>query len=92
MFTWLNKQGVRCDRGFELQFTGRFNAEYKEGSQVVKLYVEDGLCAGMPCILVEPKAFERWNNGILIPPEQRDQMFQNLKEALEFQGLKMSVE
>jgi len=92
MFTWLNKQGVRSDFGFELQFTGRFSAEYKEGSQVVKLYVEDGLCAGIPCILVEPKAFERWDNGVLIPPEQREQMFQNLKEALEFQGLKMSVE
>jgi hypothetical protein len=92
MFTWLNKQGVRSDSGFEVQFTGRFSAEYKEGSKVVKLYVESGLYAGMPCIIIEPKAFERWSNGVLIPEAQRVQMFQNLKEALEFQGLKMTVE
>lgn len=92
MFTWLNKQGVRSDRGFEVQFTGRFSAEYREGGRVVKLYVEDGECAGMPCIIVEPNAFERWNSSLLIPVEQRAQMFQNLKEALEFQGLKMTIE
>jgi hypothetical protein len=92
VFTWLNKQGVRSDRGFEVQRTGRFSAEYKESGRVVKLYVESGICAGMPCIIVEPKAFERWDSGMLISAEQRAQMFQNLKEALEFQGLKMTIE
>lgn len=46
MFTWLNKQGVRSDRGFEVQHTGRFDAEYSEGGQVVELYVESGLDGG----------------------------------------------
>ena len=47
MFTWLNKQGVRSDRGFEVQFTGRFDAEYREGGRIVELYVESGL-SGTP--------------------------------------------
>jgi hypothetical protein len=51
MFTWLNKQGVRSDRGFEVQFTGRFDAEYREGGKVVKLYVESGVNGGLPCIV-----------------------------------------
>ncbi len=48
MFTWLNKQGVRSDRGFEVQRTGRFDAEYSEGGQVVELYVESGTQGGLP--------------------------------------------
>lgn len=31
MFSWMNKQGVRSDQGFEVQFTDRFTAEYREG-------------------------------------------------------------
>jgi hypothetical protein len=27
----MNKKGVRSDQGFEVQFTGRFTAEYREG-------------------------------------------------------------
>ena len=41
MFIWLNMQGVQSDRGFVVQFTGRFTAEYREHSKVVTLEVED---------------------------------------------------
>lgn len=92
MFTWLNKQGVRSDRGFEVQRTGRFDAEYKEDGKIVSLYVESGLDGGTYCILVDPTAFERWDNGQPIPPDKQKQMFQNFKEAMEFQGLKMVVQ
>ena len=92
MFTWLNKQGVRCDSGFEVQFTGRFDAEYREGNNVVKLYVESGFEGGSQCILVDPDAFARWDNGQAISLGRQQQMFQNFKEAMEFQGLKMVVQ
>jgi hypothetical protein len=95
MFTWLNKQGVRSDRGFEVQFTGRFEAEYREGSKVVSLEVESGVSGGLPCILVDPDAFEHWDGDApnnRIAPEQQAQMFQNLKDAMEFQGLKLVIE
>lgn len=90
MFTWLNKQGVRSEQGVEVQFTGRFSAEYREGGQVVKLYVEDG--GGVPSIIINPDAFERWGDGTPIPPEQQARILQNFKEALEFQGLKLLIE
>ncbi|MDR2239115.1 MAG: hypothetical protein LBE33_01570 [Zoogloeaceae bacterium] len=92
MFTWLNKQGVRSDRGFEVQFTGRFDAEYREGGKVVQLYVEAGLSGGQQCIIVEPGAFARWSDGESIASERQEQMLKNFKEAMEFQGLKTVVE
>lgn len=90
MFTWINKQGVCSDRGFEVQRTGRFSAEYKEGGRIVKLYVESG--GGMPSIIINPDAFECWGDGTPIPAVQRGEMLQNFKEAMEFQGLKLLIE
>jgi len=92
VFTWLNKQGVRSDRGFEVQRTGRFEAEYREDGRVVLLSVESGCYGGMPSIVLKSRAFARWSNGIPIPEEKQAQMLQNFKEALEFQGLKTEVE
>jgi hypothetical protein len=92
MFTWLNKQGVRSDRGFEVQFTGRFDAEYREGDKIVELYVESGENGGLPCIILDSKAFARWRDGEQIPSEQQAQIFSNFQEAMEFQGMKMAVE
>ena len=42
MFTWLNKQGVRSDEGFEVQFTSRNTAEYREGRRYLVVDVEGG--------------------------------------------------
>ena len=92
MFTWLNKQGVQSDRGFAVQFTARSAAEYREADKVVTLAVESGLTGGAPCIIVDPKAFDRWDSGELIPPHERARLFQNLKEAMEFQGLQLTIE
>ena len=92
MFTWLNKQGVRSDRGFEVQQTGRFDDEYREGGKVVQLYEESGINDGMPCIILEPGAFARWSDGSAIDLQAQAVMLQNFKEAMEFQGLKTVVE
>jgi len=93
MFTWINKQGVQSDRGFIVQFTGRFTAEYREGARVVSLAVEAGVSGGLQSIIVSPKAFRRWNNDrAVIDPDNQERMFCNLREATEFQGLKLIVE
>lgn len=42
---------------------------------------------------VEPDAFEHWDGEtVKIPAEEQAQMFKNLREAVEFQGLKLVVE
>jgi len=92
MFTWLNKQGVQSDRGFAVQRTERFVMEYREGGRIVTLDIEDGLSGGLPCICLDPSAFERWDTGAAIPKDEQDRLFQNLKEAMEFQGLKLVIE
>lgn len=93
MFTWLNKQGVRSDCGFEVQFTGRFDAEYREGGKTVSLYVESGYDEGMrQCVLVDPGAFEYWDDGQSISSEKREKILKNLSDAMEFQGLKLVVQ
>jgi len=89
VFTWLNKQGVRSDRGFEVQRTGRFSAEYREGGKVVMLNVESG--GGMLSIILNSHAFARWSDGTVIPEEKQAQMLQNFKDAMEFQGLQTVV-
>ena len=52
MFTWLNKQGVKSDAGFEVQFTGRFDAEYREAGKVMSIYVESGIHDGQACVIL----------------------------------------
>jgi hypothetical protein len=87
MFTWLNKQGVRSDHGFEVQFVGRFDAEYREGDRVVEMYVESGIKGGQPCIILESNAFERWSNEEPIDPAKQAAMLKSFKDALRFQSL-----
>lgn len=86
MFTWINKQGVRSSDGFEVQFTGRFTAEYREGSRYLIVDVEDG---GSGLINFDAKAFGKWtNSSVRNSPEEQALMIENFKSALEFQGLK----
>ena len=93
MFTWLNKQGVKSDRGFIVQRTSRFTAEYRYRGKVVTLDVESGLDNGQPCMIVDPDAFQHWDgDSATIPSEEQTQMFDNLREAMKFQGLKLAIE
>jgi hypothetical protein len=83
MFTWINKQGVRSTDGFEVQFTGRFTAEYREGERYLVVDVQGG-ANGM--IDFDRKAFEKWAK-FRNSPEEQARMLKNFMTALEFQGL-----
>jgi 23S rRNA G2069 N7-methylase RlmK/C1962 C5-methylase RlmI len=89
MFTWINKQGVRSDRGFVVQRTGRFSMEYTEGGKVLKLSVEDG--AGSS-IFLDRRSMRSWyGEWAEIPESDRLRIVQNIREALEFQGLRLDI-
>lgn len=85
MFSWMNKQGVQSNEGFEVQFTGRFTAEYREGKRYLVVDVEDG---GNGQISFSVKAFERWANSS-IPNDlvEQTRLQENFMAALRFQGL-----
>lgn len=90
MFTWLNKQGVRSESGFEFQFTGRFTAEYRENGQVTDMYVD----GGPDVITVYEGSIEGlWDNreNPFERKSERDRIIKNLESALAFQGLKLDL-
>lgn len=90
MFTWLNKQGVRSESGFEFQFTGRFTAEYRENGQVTDMYVD-----GSPGVITiyEGSIEGLWDNreNPFERKSERDRIINNLESALAFQGLKLDL-
>ncbi len=91
MFTWLNKQGVESDQGFSVQFTGRFTCEYREGNKVLELEIEDGFQGAKPCVSVNMDAFKVWDGENLSPLRQQ-QIIENLRSAMEFQGLDLVID
>jgi hypothetical protein len=93
MFTWLNKQGVRSDNGFEVQSIDRYVIEYREKGKRVSVEVDRGVTAGMqPCINIHAKAFSKWDNeSSVLPEELQKQMLQNFTEAMKFQGIEVIV-
>lgn len=91
MFTWLNKQGVRSDEGFEVQRTGRFTDEYRDGGRSLVFYVDPG--AG-GWISFYDDAFEPLLEGIENPFERRTELnriVRNISAAFEFQGMRTDV-
>lgn len=92
MFTYMNKQGVRSSEGFEVQRTGRFTSEYREGGRVITVHVEHG-DQGTPCLdIVREDAFARWDHsGEINSPEEQARLLQNFKKAMEFQGYPVCV-
>lgn len=90
MFTWLNKQGVRSDKGFEFQFTGRFTAEYRENGRVTDMCVD-----GTPSITtIYEGSIERLWNEIQNPFErksERERIIGNVRDALAFQGFDLDL-
>ncbi|MBK7617018.1 MAG: hypothetical protein IPJ08_22210 [Burkholderiales bacterium] len=88
MFTWKNKQGVQSDEGFALQFVGRFAAEYREGSKVMEVEIEDGFLDGKPAVNVSRAAFRSWrDDSSTLPPDDQIRIADNFRRACEFQGL-----
>jgi len=86
MFKWINKQTVESDRGFVLQFIGRYRMEYREGHRKLTMHIEDGFSAGRPFVTVNTP-IESWDSGPSLSPADVERITANIKEALEFQGL-----
>ena len=88
MFTWMGKQGVRSSDGFEVQSIDRFSIAYREGSQVVTVYVEHGSYGGGASVSIERDAFVYWDNLRLTnSPEKQAKMRANFVAAMKFQGI-----
>lgn len=96
MFTWLNSQAVRSNRGFEVVSVDRFTIDYREKSRKVSVYVEKGIVEGRkPCVIISKNAFDHWDGtsaGERISPEKQQEMLSNFTEAMEFQGIKVLIE
>ncbi len=96
MFTWLNKQGVKSDRGFIVQAMDRLMIEYREGPKKICIYTEPGRTEdGRLCEAIGRGAFKRWDDDppeITIPLEKQQEMLANFREAMEFQGIAVVVD
>ena len=88
-FTWLNKQGVRSDAGFEFQFTGRFSAEYREAGRILRIPLEGGGGAisiyenSLQSVFTEPSS--------PAAESSRRRIAENIRAALAFQGLTLEL-
>lgn len=91
-FTWLNKQGVKSSKGFVVQRTGRFTSEYQEGSRKITVEIETGkLPDGKFCDIIGSDTFTNWDDGIPISKEKQEEILQNYKDAMNFQGIGVIV-
>jgi hypothetical protein len=86
-FTWLNKQGVRSDQGFEVQRTGRWTMEYREGAHAMQFSVAAGREPGTlkQTLSVRVVPFPGWA-GDPLTDESRRQIIENISRALIFKG------
>ena len=94
-FVWLNKQGVKCDQGFEVQVLSRSCIEYREGDQVLTVEYEPGMSMGRPCLLISPDSFSRWDNMPLVRSfnqEEKLRVEADFREAMRFQGVEVVCE
>ena len=93
MFTWLNKQGVKSNKGFVVQSVDRFTIEYRESGKVIPLSVERGLQSdGKACVYIYLDELKKWSDGSPIPKSQQKEILQNFKDAMEFQGVDVLVD
>jgi len=94
-FTWLNKQGVRSNTGFDVQRIDRFTVLYAEEGKTVTVSVEPGLSAGRPVLCVSQDAFSKWDppfGALEISNDKQRQLRENFVAAMEFQGMGVSIE
>jgi hypothetical protein len=82
-FRWLNKQGVESSKGFVVQFTGRFSAEYREHGRVLEVEIEPGLSGGNPAICYSATSFRSWSSNLA----EQQRASGNFERGIIFQGL-----
>ncbi|QLH42396.1 MAG: hypothetical protein HWD59_06540 [Coxiellaceae bacterium] len=93
MFTWINKQGVKSDKGFVVQSVGRFTIQYIDKLKVISIEVERGFLPNRRlCVNITKNAFEKWDDGTPILKEKQAEILQNFKEALKFQDIEVLVD
>jgi len=93
MLTWLNKQGVKSDKGFVVQSVSRFTIEYRESGKVIPLTVERGLqSGGKACVYIYLDDLEKWSDGTIISKDQQKIILQNFKDAMKFQGVDVLID
>ena len=92
MFTYLNQQRVMSDKGFIVRNTGRFTAEYQEGSNKISIELESGILPdGNFCDIIHLHAFHQWDGGDNIPKEKQAEIMRNYIEAMQFQGIRVII-
>lgn len=93
MFTWLNKQGVKSSKGFIVQSVARFTIEYREGEKSISIEVESDYAPGKkPVEIVSRSAFTHWNDGSAIDLKKQNEIINNFKDAMEFQGIGVIID
>lgn len=92
MFKQINKQGVQSDKGFIVQFVGRFEVEYREGQKLISVYVEPGYTSANEfCVNIESDVFSHWSDGNKISVEKQKEILRNFKDAMKFQNIEVVV-
>lgn len=93
MFTWLNKQGVKSNKGFVVQSVGRFTIEYREGSKCMSIEVDNGrMPDGKFCEIVSENSFSKWDDGTPVSKDKQKEILKNFIDAMEFQNIGVVVE
>lgn len=92
MFTWLNKQGVKSDKGFIVQSVSRFVINYKENNGEIDVSVEDAFKDGKHFVYVYEDEFYKWKDGRSISEEKKKQVLKNFIDAMAFQGIGVEVQ
>ena len=93
MFTWINKQGVKSNKGFVVQRVTRFTSEYLENNKVITIEVESSvLPSGKYCLIISSNAFIKWDDGTLVNDKKQNEILNNFKDAMEFQDMSVIVD
>jgi len=91
-FTWLNKQGVKSNKGFIVQGTDRFAAEYLENNKKITIDLENGqLSDGKYCEIIEADSFCKWDDGSYVSEKKQIEILENFKAAMEFQEFSVII-
>lgn len=87
-FIKLNLQGVKSSKGFIVQFTGKNEMQYKEDDHILSIFVEGGVDNNRGYFeLIYMSLIKTWlppYDNEEIQKEKKEEIVQNVKEALVF--------